>query len=411
MINNDTSDVPAVDAVNRQPRRGIFIISAILLFGLGLFVGRYLLPSAEFNYSSLQFVSVEEGERQLTFPTFWEAWDKLHANYIGELEDKDLYYGAVAGMVRAANDPYTVFTPPEETKQFEETITGTFSGVGIEIGMRNGAVTVIAPLKDSPAALAGIIEGDIIIAVDGESLTQNTTLDEVVRKIRGVRGDQVELTVAHEGSSEPDVITIIRDTIKITSVRLEIEDGIAHIAITNFNGDTAKQFTIAAREAKQANVAGVIIDVRNNPGGFLESAVDIASHFLPKGQVVVSEIGRDDKNYTAKGRGLLTDLPVVVVVNGGSASASEILAGALHDQLEAPIIGSKTFGKGSVQEFIKLKDNSSIRITVAKWFTPNGRSINEEGIEPTVSVEQDRDTDEDEQLQKAKEEISSLISQ
>lgn len=386
------------------------IVVGALILSLGLFIGRYLWPARELQYSPLQFVTVEDGQRQLIFPTFWEAWDKLHANFINALDDQELYYGAVAGMVRAADDPYTVFSPPAETKQFEETIQGSFSGIGIEIGMRNGLVHVIAPLAGSPAERAGVREGDVIIAVDDEKLTAETSLDEVVRQIRGELGQTVKLTVAREGESEPLELSIVRGTISIESIRLQIQEGLAHLAITNFNGDTADQFATAAQEIVEQKVRGIILDMRGNPGGFLDAAVDIASQFLDKGTLVVSEKGKANKDYQARGGATLAGLPVVVLVNGGSASASEIVAGALQDQLKAPVLGMKTFGKGSVQEFLKLSDGSSLRVTVAKWYTPSGRSINEEGIEPTIIVEQNRDTAEDEQLLRAREELLKIIS-
>lgn len=385
------------------------LVAIMLLFAAGLFVGRYLIPAGELQYSRLRFVSIENGERQLTFPTFWEAWDILHNSFIGELKDEDLFYGSIAGMVRAAGDPYTVFAPPADTKQFEETIEGSFSGIGIEIGIRGGIVTVIAPLEGSPARKAGILEGDAIAAVDDEPLTQETTLDQVIRKIRGEKGKAVKLTVVHKGENKTEDLLIIRDTITVESVRMKVEEGVAHIKITNFNGDTASRFTAAARETLQAGVRGIILDLRGNPGGFLQAAVDISSLMLEKEKLVVSERGKQKKDYFADGNAILKDIPIVILVNEGSASASEIVAGALQDQRNTPIIGTKTFGKGSVQEFVKLSDHSSLRVTIAKWFTPSGRSIDEQGIEPTVIAEDNRDTEEDEQLLRAREELSKLI--
>ncbi len=402
--------LPENKTVQLPTRRKLSTLIAIaLVFATGLFVGRYLIPAGELGFSPLRFVSVEDGERKLTFPTFWEAWDTLHNNFIGELKDEDLFYGSVAGMVRAAGDPYTVFAPPSDTKQFEETIEGSFSGIGIEIGARGGVITVIAPLEGSPAYQAGVREGDAIVAVDGEPITQDTTLDSIVQKIRGEKGTSVTLTIVHKGDTKTEDITIIRDTISIESVRMKIEDSIAHLKITNFNGDTASGFTAAARQAQQSDVRGIVLDMRGNPGGFLQAAVDISSLFLEPGTLVVSERGKQSKEYKAEGSALLKDTPVVVLVNEGSASASEIVAGALHDQRSAPIIGTKTFGKGSVQEFIKLNDGSSLRVTIAKWFTPSGRSIDEQGIEPTVAVEDNKETEDDEQLLQAKKELAELI--
>ncbi|MEX1997612.1 MAG: S41 family peptidase [Candidatus Andersenbacteria bacterium] len=406
--------VPIILKTSRRAQVARRLGVVVLILGLGIFIGRYIVPATPFGPNSpLRFVRVEEGNRQLVFPTFWEAWDKLHEKYIdtGELQDEDLYYGAVAGMIRAAGDPYTVFADPEATKQFEETIEGSFSGIGVEIGLRTGLVTVITPLQGSPAQQAGIREGDIIVAIDHKPLTPESSLDEIVTQIRGERGTKVVLTVIHKDDRETQDIEIRRDRIEVESVKAQQEGDIAILTITSFNGDTAERFTTAVRGALQAGVRGVIVDVRNNPGGFLQSAVEIASRFVPAGSVVVSEKGSVTKDYTAEGNALLEALPVVVMVNGGSASASEILAGALHDHRQAPIVGTKTFGKGSVQEFLKLRDGSSLRITVAKWFTPRGRNINEEGIEPTITIEQNHDTEEDEQLIRAREELQRQLDQ
>lgn len=395
----------------KSNRTFALLVTFVLIFGAGLFVGRYITPASELAYTDpLQFVSVENGERQLTFPTYWEAWDILHNNFIGDLDDSKLFYGAVAGMVRAAGDDYTVFSPPADTKQFEETINGSFSGVGIEIGFRNGAVTVIAPLDGSPAEEAGVREGDIIVGIDDEVVTQDMSIDEVVQRIRGEKGEPVILTVVHDGAGETTDIEIKRGKIEIESVKLEFDDqDIAYLEVTNFNGDTSKRFTEAARQVKKQNAKGLIIDVRNNPGGFLQSSVDISANFMPKKSLVVSEKGHEEKEYLTRDTPILLDIPLVVIVNGGSASASEILAGALRDNLNAPIVGDQTFGKGSVQELVKLKDESSIRVTVAKWYTPNGTSIDKDGITPGIEVENNPDTEEDEQFDRAHEEILRLI--
>lgn len=390
-------------------RRWPKVVGAVVLVALGVFIGRYVVPAGVAVQAPLEFVAVKDGQRQLVFPTFWEAWDIVHEKFIGDVDDKKLFYGAVSGLVRATGDPYTVFADPEETKQFEENIGGSFSGIGVEIGVRDGRVTVIAPLAGSPADKAGVKQGDIVVAIDNELIKSEETLDEVVSRIRGERGQPVTLTVVHQGENEPVDISVVRDTIEIESVSSKIEDGIVTITISSFNGDTASRVTQAAHEAARAKVKGVIIDLRNNPGGFLESSVEIASVFLKQKTLVVSEKGDQNKEYLSKDAPILLNVPVVVLVNGGSASASEILAGALHDQRQAPIVGDKTFGKGSVQEFKKLSDGSSLRITVAKWYTPSGRSIDDHGIDPDIAITNNKDTPADEQLDRAKEALQSQI--
>ncbi|MBI1834091.1 MAG: S41 family peptidase [Candidatus Andersenbacteria bacterium] len=398
----------------QQPkRRGSAgrIAAVVLAVGFGLFVGRYVVPVNAPVGGPLLVAVTDEGQRQLVFPTFWEAWDALHQNYIGDLDDKDLFYGAVAGMVRATGDPYTVFSDPADSEQFQETLSGQFSGVGIEIGARDGLIRVIAPLAGSPAEQAGILAGDIIVSIDDEPITSDMTVDDVVQHIRGEQGTEVKLTIARQDGEEvvTKEFTLRRDTITIESVRSEnLADNIALIELLTFNGDTEDQFAAIASKLAQQKPAGIILDVRNNPGGFLQTAVDIASHFLNPGTLVVSERGDTETEHLTKGNPNLRDIPLVILANQGSASASEIIAGALHEQKEAPVVGEKTFGKGSVQELIPLSDGSSVRVTVAKWFTPKGVSIDDKGIEPTVGVEDNRDTEEDEQLQKAVEEVKKI---
>lgn len=344
-----------------------------------------------------------------TFAPFSEAKKVLQDQFIGTLDDRQLSYGAVEGMVRAAGDPYTGFSDPEETRQFKDTLKGSFSGIGAEMGIDGGLIVVIAPLAGSPAEKAGIQAGDIIVVIDGKELTEDTSLDDAVRMIRGQKGTQVKITVIHPDAREKADITIIRDDIEVQSVKSETKDGIAHISISSFNGDTAVKFAKAARDAKKAGVKGIVLDVRRNPGGYLDAAVDIASEFLEPNATVVIEKGKTERTHRAKRTGSLRDIPTVVLINGSSASASEILAGALEDNLGTAIIGVKSFGKGSVQDVVDLSDGSSLRVTIAKWFTPKGTSIADEGIHPTIEVKDNDDTPEDEQLQRAMEELKKSV--
>ena len=372
-------------------------LSIALLLIAGIVIGRYSATTA-----TIQPVTDDDA---LASSPFWETWTVLHENFIGSLDTKKLMYGAVEGMVRASGDPYTAFSDPQDTKDFKDTLKGSFSGIGAEMGIKNGLIVVIAPLPGSPAEKAGVKPEDVIVAVDDTDITEDMTLDDVVRMIRGPKGKTVKLTVVHKDERETADISIVRDDIELESVKTEYIDDIAHITITNFNGDTTEKFIQAAKEAKRRSVAGIVLDVRGNPGGYLDSAVDIASEFLDPAKTIVIEKGKKEITHKSRGIGTLKDVPVVVLVNHGSASASEILAGALKDNLETKVIGVKSFGKGSVQEVIDVSDGSSIRVTIAKWFTPSGRSINEEGIEPSIAVEDNPETDADEQLDRALEEI------
>lgn len=392
-----------------RPMRKLIGLALVLL--AGVFVGRYVVPAQVGAGQPYRILSVDDGGRQFAFPTFWSAWDALHGNFIGTLDDKDLFYGAVQGMVAAADDPYTVFSTPADSKQFQETLKGKFSGVGVEIGKKQGAVTVIAPLEDSPADQAGLQPEDVILAVDDNVVTPDTSIDDVVQRIRGEKGKEVRLMVVREGDSEPREVTIVRDTIRVESIAFEMkENSIGYINIKSFGGETTDQFRQAARDLAAEGAQSIVVDVRNNPGGFLQTAVDIAGNFLSPGTLVVTERGKNDESHTpyrTSGQPVLQGLPVAVLVNGGSASASEILAGALQEQIDATIIGTDTFGKGSVQELITFDDGSSLRVTIAKWYTPNDRSIEDEGIAPDIEVEDDRETEEDEALNRALEEVGS----
>lgn len=383
---------------NKEMQKPHNILLAVLLLFIGGVIGRYSMPAP-------QIPATATAEEAFAASPFWETWNKLQENFIGTLDTKKLLYGAISGMVRASGDNYTAFSDPESTKQFKDTLKGSFSGIGAEMGVKNGLVTVIAPLEGSPAQKAGVKAGDIIVAVDKNNVTEDMSLDDVVRQIRGPRGEVVELTLIHKDANKTEDISIVRDDIEVVSVKSEIKDGIAHISILNFNGDTSMRFLQAAKEATRQNVKGIVLDVRNNPGGYLDSAVDISSQFLQSGLPIVVEKGKTETTHRSSGIGILRDIPVVVLINHSSASASEIVAGALQDTLNAKVIGVKSFGKGSVQEVIDLSDGSSLRVTIAKWFTPNGRSINEQGIEPSIVVEDKEDTPEDEQLQRALEEV------
>jgi carboxyl-terminal processing protease len=302
---------------------------------------------------------------------------------------KELEYGMIAGYVSSYKDPYTVFFPPVEAKSFSETVKGSFGGVGMTVGMKEGNVVVIAPLKDSPAMKAGIKAGDVIVAVDGKNVLGEPS-DQVVNKIRGEIGTTVKISVVRAGDKEPKEISIVRDEIKIPTIDTEKKDGVFVIHLYNFSAEAPEGFRKALNEFLQSGTNKLVIDLRGNPGGYLEAAVGMASYFLDEGKVVVSEKhGKNAEVINHRSQGIVgvpKTTRVAVLVDGGSASASEILAGALRDQGVAVVVGEKSFGKGSVQELINLPDNTSIKVTIAKWYTPNGTSISEQGIVPDYKV-------------------------
>lgn len=341
------------------------------------------------------------------FNLYWEVWDSLKQNHVdkNKIKNKDLFYGSLKGMAAAADDPYTVFMDPTTAKEFADDLAGTFEGIGAEVGMRNDIVTVIAPLDGMPAQKAGLRAGDKIYAIDGTS-TIGLTVDEAVRAIRGKKGTQVKLTILRGSNAKSQDISITRDIIIVKSVKTEMRsDGIFVIKVTNFNDDTLNLFNAAVSETLLKSPKGIILDLRNNPGGYLDTAVAMASEWIDGGPVVVEQFGENKRNeYPSNGRARLKNIPTVVLVNGGSASASEIVAGALRDYKKATLVGEQTYGKGSVQTLQDLSDGSSLKITIAKWLTPAGDFINEKGLTPNVVIkleQKDIDKNVDPQMNKA----------
>lgn len=351
------------------------------------------------------------------FSLFWKVWDLLKEKYVNrtDLDAQQMVYGAIKGMVKATGDPYTTFFDPKETKSFSQDLEGSFEGIGAELGIKDEILTVIAPLEDTPAQKSGLRSGDKILKI-GDKNTSDMTIDEAVDLIRGKKGTEVKLTVLHEGDKETRDITIVRDMIEIKSVKVEFLDkNIADIKIIKFGEETTKEFDLAMNQVLAKGSAGIILDLRNNPGGFLDKSVDIASRLIPKGEVVVMEEDQNGKReslYT-NGGDRLSAIPIVVLINEGSASASEILAGALRDDKKITLIGKKSFGKGSVQELMDLPGSASIKITVAKWLTPNGDYIMEKGITPDIAVElnlDDFNNKKDPQLDKALEVLKEKMA-
>lgn len=346
-----------------------------------------------FSFFSSEAEVVEEDEKDLT--QFWKVWELLDEKFISAsstelLSEEDKINGAIQGLVATYGDPYTVFLPPVESAAFTEDISGNFSGIGMEVGIRDNVVTVIAPLPETPAEKAGLVTGDLVLKIDGES-TEGMRIDEAVRMIRGEKGTTVVLSIFREGELEIREIPVVRDTIAIPTVVTDKVDDIFIIKLYSFNAIAEMKFQEALREYTKSDSKSLILDMRGNPGGYLQSAVSIASFFLPTGKVVVREHygeGDEEKLYRSQGRTIREFKPneMVVLVDGGSASASEILAGALREHGAATLIGVDTFGKGSVQELIPLPDGSSVKITVARWLTPEGISISHEGLKPDIKI-------------------------
>lgn len=350
---------------------------------------------------------------------FWEVYNTLKDRFVSpeKIDNQKMLYGAISGMVKSLGDPYTVFFNPEETKRFLEDVSGTFEGIGAEIGERKGQLVVIAPLEGSPAKAAGLRAGDQIIKINDKS-TADLNVEEAVNLIRGQKDTEVTLTIYRTEWQTPQEIIIKRAVIDVPSLKLEYKKtskgDIAYITIYQFSEKTGNDFTNAAIEVFNSSVNKIIVDLRNNPGGYLEVSQEIAGWFLDKGQVVVTEDfgnGKPQKQYKAMGNGIFSDIPVVVLINQGSASASEILAGALRDNRGIQLVGEKSFGKGSVQELEKILGGSSLKITTARWLTPKGNFITDVGLEPDIKVEmteKDFDENKDPQLEKAIEIINNL---
>ena len=324
------------------------------------------------------------------FDVFWEVLNILNEHFYGDVPQGDeITYAAIRGLLKALNDPYTSFMDPKTAKIFSSDMSGTFEGIGARVEQaENGGVRLVHVFPGSPAEKAGLKDGDIIIKVDGEDITGLTLLEQVM-KIRGPAGSEVVLTIIREGERDPIDVTVVRGRIEIPIVEYRMEGEYAYIKFMEFNALGVQKVRDAYEELAKNNPKGLILDIRNNPGGFLHVAIGVTSLFLPDGKVVLIERWKDgrEKVYKSDGGGIAKDIPMVVLVNRGSASASEILAGALQDHGRATIIGERTLGKGSVQQPFTLSDGSELRVTIAHWLTPNGREIHGYGIDPDIPVE------------------------
>ncbi|MBT5016244.1 S41 family peptidase [Candidatus Peregrinibacteria bacterium] len=398
----------------RQPKRSFF--SLVILVLIGVFVGWKL---ALYSVSDeLNGITDEQDVYPLNLSLFWETYEILEDGYVDvlALDEEQQLYGSIKGMVDALDDPFTVFMTPSETNDFRHSLEGEYVGIGAELTIKNGDLVVIAPLKGSPAEEAGLLPADVVYLIDG-NLVAEMTLFESITSIRGEEGTTVILTVLREDEKEPVELEIERAQVDVPSVEVTYygdDEELVHIVISQFNDDTEVEFEEVVQEILLKDIEGVMLDVRYNGGGYLDVAVDILSDFIEGKDKAVITKQRDEANneiFYTNASSRLADLPVVVLINEGSASASEILAGAIQDYERGILIGETTFGKGSVQVVDVLDDGSSLRYTIAKWHTPLDRSIDDVGIDPDIVVEytkENRENDEDPQLDAAIEYLQEL---
>lgn len=375
----------------------LFILAAsVFLLGISYKAGEYNAFKLRRDKVAPNFTNnlkQSASDSQIDFDLFWQTWSELENRFVDKkkLDNGEMYYGAIKGMVSSLEDPYTFFLTPEENQQSKDDLGGKFEGIGAELGMEAEQIIIVAPLKNSPAQAAGLRAGDIILEVDGAK-TINWTLQKAVSKIRGKRGTEVVLGIYRPETEEELDIKIIRDTIKVDSVELEYEDEVAILRLNRFGDNTNDQWDKAVSEIsgkyQDGEIKAMVLDLRDNPGGYLAGSIYIAGEFLPRGSEVVTQQSTDgnDEVYKVDRDGKLLEIPLATLINKGSASASEIVSGALQHYKRTKIIGEQSFGKGSVQEAIDLEDGAGLHVTVAKWILPNGKWINSTGIKPDITV-------------------------
>lgn len=384
-----------------------FIAFPLITLILGYQIGVYdqqketidLQERLELLYSGItqSGATIGNPEKEVDISMLWGVWRLLQSQYIepGDLKTQEMVMGAVRGMTEAVGDPYTVFMSPKENTDFRDSLSGHLQGIGAELSDRDDRIVVASPLKGSPAERAGLLPGDMIIEVNGEDIT-GQTLQQVVTKIRGPKGTQVTLTILREDEDDVIELTITRDDITVPSTEYEVKQtatgSVGLLSINQFGTETISEVTEILQGIDPASLKGLVIDLRYNGGGYLEGAIDLVSMFLKEGKVVsVEGRGTEPQRHYVSGRPILPEIPIVVLINEGTASASEIVAGALQDHKRATVIGTKSFGKGTVQEVIDLPGGGSLRVTVAKWLTPSGRDLGKEGVMPDYIVDRTRE--------------------
>lgn len=375
---------------NIKPRKRWipYVVAGLLVYAAGFYAGKYGIPPR-------QFAAGDQG-RTADYTEFFQAKRLIEERFPEKVKTQDLVNGATNGLVDGLGDPYSDYLTAKEAAELDEALAGEVEGIGVEIGIRDERVVVISPLPRSPAAQAGVETGDRIVAV-GDQATQGLTVDEVAELIRGKAGTKVRITVQAPGA-RPRELTIVRDKLKAPSVELSFRGRTAVLAVSRFGDETERDLQRAADEIVKRGSTGIVLDLRGNPGGFLDGAVDAASLFLEKGVVVRERLkdGTEERSVSDDGR--LAELPAVVLIDQGTASAAEILAGALRDNRDVPLVGERTFGKGSVQDLIDLGGGAVLKLTVAEWLTPDGASLSDGGLKPDVRISSD---DEDAQLRAA----------
>lgn len=383
--------------------RSIAIGLSLIVIGFG--AGYQFKSGQASNFGGIIPLSRPD-KANLDFSQFWDVWNRLESSYVdsNKIDYTKMVQGAIKGMTEAIGDPYTLYLPPQDNKQSKEDLDGQFDGVGISLGYIKGTVGVQSPLEDGPAIKAGVRAGDVITHIKDEVAnvdidTTGMTLQDAVHYIRGKKGTAITLTFYREekGSFEK---SIVRDTIIMPSVEVEIGDwkedkweksdtgSVAWLKVTRFGDNTQEQWDNAVRaiQSKRSSLKGVVLDLRNNPGGLLQEAINLASEFIPEGVIVKQQGKITTQDYTVNRQGKLLGIKLNILINGGSASASEILAGALRDRVGAVLIGEKSFGKGTVQEAVDLKGGAGLHVTIAKWLLPNGDWIHEKGLTPAIEV-------------------------
>ncbi|MSU76261.1 S41 family peptidase [Patescibacteria group bacterium] len=356
------------------------VVPAIVVFAVGFYAGKYGIPPRD-------YVAGNRG-KAADLNQFFQVKKTIEDRYPNKVNTQDLITGATSGLVQGLGDPYSVYLNKSQVKDLESSLSGEVEGIGVEIGLQNNKATVIAPVAGSPAEQAGIKAGDVITAV-GDDPTDGLTIDEVADKIRGDKGTQVNVTVQSPGETTPRTLTIARDTIKSPAVTLTYRDDIAIIELSRYGEDTMDELNKAVTDIQANHPKGIVLDLRSNPGGFLDGAVSVSGVFLKEGVAVKEQFKDKTETQSVKDDGRLADIPLVVLVNRGTASAAEITAGALRDNRHIPLIGERTYGKGSVQELIHLDAGAVLKLTIAEWLTPNGTSISKEGLKPDVDVSSD----------------------